>query len=112
MNTKMFNLNIKNYDNNETVKKCETNLNIKIKIIQRAVDNIIKYNFNTSTSKIYDFYNRLNYELQDNIIANIKDINIQIKNTSLYHFIHTETTTITKPSPTTTKISPELFYRL
>ncbi|XP_060867289.1 uncharacterized protein LOC132942692 [Metopolophium dirhodum] len=111
MNTKMFNLNIKNYNNNETVKKCETNLNIKIKIIQKAVDNIIKYNFNTSTAKINDLYNRLNYDLQEKIIANIKEINIQKKNTSLYHFVHTETT-ITKPPPTTTKISPELFYGL
>jgi len=81
MNTKMFNLNINNYDNNEyeRVKKCETNLNIKIKIIQRAVDNIIKYNFNTSTAKIYDLDNRINYELQEKIIANIKDIKIQKK---------------------------------
>jgi len=110
----MFNLNINNYDNIEsfkTTKKCETNLNIKIKIIQRAVDNIIKYNFNTTTAKIYDLYTCKNHELHDKIIANIKDINIEKTNTSLWH-IQTETTPITQPPPTTTKISPKLFYGL
>jgi len=111
MNTKMFNVNIKQYNNTETVKPCETNLNIKIKIIQKAVDNIIRNNFNTNAEKINDLYNRLYNDLEEKISANIKEINIQKKKKSLYHSVHTKTT-ITKPRPTTTKTSPEMFYGL
>ncbi|XP_060865453.1 uncharacterized protein LOC132941425 isoform X2 [Metopolophium dirhodum] len=67
-NTKMFNLNITQYHNDDTnvVKKiiCDNRLTKRIHIMESAIINIIKNNFKTEYTNIHDYYHYKMNELQ------------------------------------------------